>query len=296
MPNNTCEQNVNIQIFNCYQRSSMKYGRNKAQKTAILLVAFGTSYPEAQKAYDLMHKKTEEQFPGIHICWAYTSAFIRKKLARQGTICDSLPMALSRLIEEDFTHVAVQPLHTIPGHEFDDITRIVSAFRHIPKGLKQIALSYPLLLTEKDMEIVGNALLKIIPAKRKPDQAVIFVGHGSNHPANNFYPALAYWLQQKDPLLFMSTVEHWPDLELTRKQLKNQNPSKIFLLPFLAVAGDHARNDIAGYDQDSWKNVLENDGYVCQAVLKGIAEYEVFLEIWLDHLSSAMQALRPGKT
>ena len=102
---------------------------------------------------------------------------------------------------------------------------------------------------------------------------------------------MAYWLQQKDPLIFMSTVEYWPDLELTRKQLKNQQPEKVYLLPFLTVAGNHARNDMAGDDENSWKSVLEEDGYACQPVLKGIAEYDIFIDIWMKHLQTAIETL-----
>jgi sirohydrochlorin cobaltochelatase len=257
-------------------------------KKGILLVAFGTSVPEAQVSFDNIGKKTAEAFPGVPVRWAYTSSIIRKKMAAQGRILDSVEMALARMMDEGFTHVAVQSLHTMRGEEYDDVERTVSAFAHMPGGFSEIIIGGPLLSNQDDMEKVCTALLENIPAERKKKDAVIFMGHGSPHPYNVVYAAMAYSLQRKDPDVFVATVEGSPTIEEILPVLRERKIGKAYLVPFMAVAGDHARNDMAGDEDDSWKSILKKNGITGVPVLKGTAEYDNMAAIWITHLKDVM--------
>ncbi len=264
------------------------HGREREMKKGILLVAFGSSVPEAQVSFENIDKRVKKEFPDIPVFWAYTSSIIRNKLAKQGKVLDSMAMALAKMTDQGFTHVAAQSLHTIRGEEFDDLVNTVNAFEGMPDGIEKIVIGPPLLSDEKDMERVTKAIIENIPAHRKKGDAVVLMGHGTPHPSNVFYAALMYHLQQNDPNIFVGTVEGSPVIEDIIPRLKEKKLKKVFLIPFMSVAGDHARNDLAGDEPDSWKSILEKQGFKTEAILKGTAEYDNMLDIWMDHLKEAM--------
>jgi sirohydrochlorin cobaltochelatase len=261
---------------------------NKAPKKAgILLVAFGSSYPSAQVSFDNIDRKVKKTYPHISVRWAYTSTKIRKKLARQGKYLDSPEVALAKMQDEGFTHVAVQSLHTIAGSEYHDLRRTVGAFKVIG-GFQRIFLGNPLLATQEDMQRTVNAILKTIPRERKKSEAVVLMGHGTHHPSNAFYAALMFQLQLKDPNIFVGTVEGYPEVDLIKELLLKKGIKKAYLMPFMSVAGDHAKNDMAGDGDDSWKSILTKAGIQCFAILKGTAEYDDFVNIWVDHIGGPL--------
>ncbi len=259
------------------------HGHKAPKKVGILLVAFGSSEPSAQVSFKNLDKKTRAAFPGIPVRWAYTSHIIRKKLAKQGKHLDSPEVALAKLMDDGFTHVAVQSLHTIGGQEYHDLRRTVSAFKMMG-GFHRIVLGYPLLATQEDMQRVVDAILKNIPKGRQKGEALVLMGHGTHHPSNAFYAALMFQLQLRDPHIFVGTVEGYPEIEDIKKMLLKQEIKKGYLMPFMSVAGDHAKNDMAGDEEDSWKSVLTKAGIECVPILKGTAEYDSFIDIWVSHI------------
>jgi len=267
------------------------HGKSCDRRDGILLVAFGSSLPAAQVAFDNIDRQVKAAFKDVPVRWAYTSHMIRKKLAKQGEQLDSVAMALAKMMDEGFTHVAVQSLHTIRGEEYDNLVGTVRAFRHMPEGIRRITVGAPLLSSQADLELVTAAALANIPAARKQEDAVVLMGHGSHHPANAFYAALMFNLQQQDPRVYVGTVEGAPELDEIQAMLAQKKSRKIYLMPFMSVAGDHARNDMAGPEEDSWKSVLSQAGYKCEAILKGTAEYDNFVAIWIAHLEDAYQRL-----
>ena len=263
------------------------HGHKKEKKVGILLVAFGSSEASAQVSFENIAKKTKTAYPDIPVRWAYTSTIIRKKLAKQGRQLDSPEVALAKMQDEDFTHVAVQSLHTIGGDEYHDLRRTVGAFK-IMGGFQRIILGYPLLATQKDMERAVDAVLENIPSERKSDEAVVLMGHGTHHPSNAFYAALMFQLQLKDPNVFVGTVEGYPEVDLIEELLLKNKIKKAYLMPFMSVAGDHAKNDMAGDEEDSWKSILTKAGIECVPVLKGTAEFDNFVDIWVDHIGGPL--------
>ena len=279
-------------LFNGFSEASSE--KPRPVKTGILLVAFGTSVPEAQKAYDNIERMVRAAFPETPVRWAYTSSMIRAKLARQGKPLDSMETALARMMDERFTHVAVQSLHVIAGWEFHEMQRNAGAFGAMAGGFDRITVGGPLLASAEDFAKVTQALLNHLPPGRKPKEAVVFMGHGTSHPSNAGYAALMYHLQRRDPGVFMGTVEESPTIEEIRDTLVSRKVSRAYLMPFMAVAGDHARNDLAGEEEGSWKNVLARAGIKCTPVLTGAAEYDDIGMIWVEHLKAAGARLEPG--
>lgn len=263
------------------------HGESKAKKKGILLVAFGSSEASAQISFENIDKKVKATYPDIPVRWAYTSHIIRKKLAAQGKELDSTEMALAKMVDEGFTHVAVQSLHTIGGAEYHDLRKVVSSFQMMG-GFDSILLGYPLVSTQDDIERTVDAILATIPKERKQEEAVVLMGHGTHHPANAFYGALMFQLQLKDPNIYLGTVEGYPDLDTILSLLDENKVKKAYLMPFMSVAGDHAKNDMAGIEDDSWKSIMTKAGIECTSVMKGTAEYSQFVDIWVDHLGEPL--------
>jgi len=263
------------------------HGEQKDKKVGILLVAFGSSEESAQVSFDNIDKKVKATYPDIPVRWAYTSHIIRKKLAQQGKQLDSPKVALAKMADEDFTHVAVQSLHTIGGAEYHDLRKVVGSFKMMG-AFESIILGYPMLATQEDMNRAVEGILATIPKERKKDEAVVLMGHGTHHPSNAFYAALNFQLQLKDPNVFAGTVEGYPDLSTVQVLLEKNKIKKLYLMPFMSVAGDHAKNDMAGEEEDSWKSILTKAGYEVVTVLKGTAEYDQFIDIWVDHLGGPL--------
>ncbi|SIO13888.1 sirohydrochlorin cobaltochelatase [Halodesulfovibrio marinisediminis] len=268
------------------------HGHVETPKKGILLVAFGTSVPEARVALDNIGEEVAKAFPNTEIRWAYSAAMIRNKIKKtENMIVPSPATALAQMGDEGFTHVAVQSLHTIPGQEFSDITKTALAFDGMPKSISHVTVGTPLLNSPADVEAVAKVLPTTIPAERKKDEAVIFMGHGTHDPGNIYYPGLATYLQEQDSNIFVGTVEGYPTLDNIIPSLKAKGIKKVWLMPFMSVAGDHARNDMAGDEDDSWKSILKKEGFKVQTVIKGTGEFDAVVALWVAHLKEAFTAL-----
>lgn len=289
----------------------VRVGEGKAGKVkkGILLAAFGSSYPEARPAFENIEQMTKAAHPDIPVRWAYTSGMVRRALAEKGEHYDSVPMALSRMAEDGFTHVAVQSLHTIAGVEFHRLRSVVDAFDGMDGVFTRVRLGSPLLGGPDEMKRIRDLLIDNAPEVRKPDEAVIWVGHGTYHPSNAFYQALAYKLRQKDDNVYVATLGCLggsPAFEDVKKEIAGKGIQKAYIAPFMSIVGAHTLKDVAGirkagnsHDHDhhhhhgeSWTERLANAGVETQMVFKGTGEYDEIVQIWLDRLEEAMEALR----
>ena len=258
----------------------------------ILLVAFGTTVPAAQTAFADIDAQAQQLFPEVTIRWAYTSRTIRKVLAQRGQPVDSPELALARMLDEGITHVAVQSLQLIPGIEFHELYHNAILFGQMSGGFRRIEVAPPLLASDANMERVVDALLQRIPVERRAADAVIWMGHGTAHPADTAYAAMNYFFQQRDANVHVGTVSGYLKLSKILPVLRKTAARKVYLLPLMAVAGDHARKDMAGTAPDSWVSVLSREGYTCVPVLQGLGEYPEIVAVWLDGLREAFAGLQ----
>jgi sirohydrochlorin cobaltochelatase len=270
------------------------HGEKAPQKTAILLVAFGTSVPEARKAFDEIEARVKKAFPNAEVRWAFTSKIIRRKQAKQGEKLDSPALALAKLQDEGYGKIVVASFHSLPGEEFHDLHRDVQAFRQMTDAEhRKIVLSRPLLSSRQNMVSAAKAVLAQVPSSRKPADAVVLMGHGSeHHPGDAVYAALAYFCEDIDPNMYIGTVEGQIRLEDILPKLKAKKTRTVYLMPLMAVAGDHARNDMCGDDAESWKSILEKAGFQVKCVLKGTAEIPEVVDVWLGNIRRAYARLK----
>jgi len=262
-------------------------------KKGILLVAFGTLIPEALKSLSNAEAKISKIFPDMPIFWAYTSRLVRQKLTENAIFIDSPEIALAKLMDNKFTHVVIQSFHVINGKEFHDIYKDALCFKNLINGFEQIAVSPPLLTSDSDFEKVSNGILKNIPKERKKEDAVILMGHGTSHPSNASYVAMLYFLQRKDPNIFIGTVSNYSsvlNIHDIKANLISKNIKKAYLMPFMSIAGNHVKKDMIGDKPDSWENILKNSGISCSPIIKGLLDYEEIINIWIEHLEVSMRS------
>ena len=259
-------------------------------KKAILAVSFGTTYPDTlEKTIAATERAIGEAFAGWEVRRAFTSGKIIEKLrARDGVQIDNVTAALQRLLREGYTHVAVQPTHVMHGEEYEKMLSQLEPFRTQLK----LSVGMPLLHAECDYTAAADALLDWIGCP-KQDEALIFMGHGTAHFANASYSQMEHVLQSSCERVFVATVEGYPTLDSVLAKLKKRPLiRRVTLAPFMLVAGDHAKNDMAG-GEDSWKDTLTAGGYEVRCVLKGIGECEAIRNLFVQHCREAVNALLP---
>jgi sirohydrochlorin cobaltochelatase len=267
-----------------------EHGKSAAAKRGILLVAFGTSVPEAAASIDDLKRQAEAAFPGVPVRMAYSSKIIRDKTAGEGVVKRAPAQALADMAAEGFTEVAVQSLHAIPGKEFHDIIATAKAMEGLPKGIRKITVGLPLLSSPKDIKAAAEAIVSTLPKPRE-GEAVVLMGHGTEHPANAAYAALQLALWRLDPSVFIATVEGTPGIGEIIPDLKRQGVRTVHLLPLMSVAGDHARNDMAGPGEDSWASKLKAAGFTPKAQLTGLGSSPAVARLWIEHLKDAVKGL-----
>ena len=228
----------------------------------------------------------------MEVRWAYTSKIIRHKLAKQGTQIDSPEMALARLMDDGYTKVAVQSLHMIPGAEFHEVNANARLFAQMAGGFDNLQVSMPLLISDETMEEALKIVEEqMVPKERKADEAVVLMGHGTHHPSDAIYSAVMYKAQRMDPNFYVGTVEGHPTFEEVRDALVAKKIKKAYLIPFMTVAGDHAMNDMAGDEPDSWKSQLDVVGIKSVPVIQGLGEVDAIDAMWIENLKIAMAHL-----
>ncbi len=254
---------------------------------AILLVRFGSGDKEAEKAFTDIGRLVREKFPSYEIRWAYTSEMIMKRLAEKGEIFDSPKEAIRKLKESGARKVVVQPLHIIPGMEFHEIVETVSRFK---SDFGMITVSRPLLNSMDDVKRSVSIMLSKVPACRKKEDAVLFMGHGSlRHPSDMIYVAVAYAVEKSDGNAFLASLKGNPTFDEVLARLREKKIKRVYLMPFMSVAGDHVRKNMAGPEPDSWKSILAKNGIDSIPVMKGMSEYDEIADIWLDHLEQTIK-------
>ena len=198
-----------------------------------------------------------------------------RRLAKRGVRKLNPVEALAQLKSEGFTHVIVQSTNIIDGIEMESLRKDIDQMRPL---FKEIRLGMPLLYTPEDYKQVIGCLA----GKSKEKTFTILVGHGTYTPATAQYAMLDYMLQAEGHTDFaVGTVEGYPTFDNAVVRLQGQKKIKqVQLLPFMFVAGDHAKNDIAG----DMKEALEKKGYKVTPLLEGLGEQPAIQQIYIDHI------------
>lgn len=260
-------------------------------KDAILLVAFGTSVQSGLPAYTALEADMRKAAPGVPLEWAYTSEIIRKKIAKQGRPVLDVPAAMEKLWRDGARSLRVQSLHVAAGEEFSELERLVTLeiARH-PDRFTHVYIGRPLLESAADMDAVTTALLgslqdrKVSQEARKDGDAVLFMAHGQSHGrADLIWTAAQTDLRRKDARSYLATVEGAQNLEQAMKAMREANITRVWLQPFMVVAGDHANNDLVSNEDDSWASQLRKAGFEPLPHLLGMGEVPGIRAVFVRH-------------
>ncbi len=269
-------------------------------KKALLVVSFGTSFKETrEKTICALEQDLRKEFPDRDFYRAWTSRIIIKKIAKtEGLIVDNLEEAMLHMKADGVTDVLVQPTHMTDGYENDRMKKVLLDFKD---SFDVIRVGKPMLVCEDDIDYMSEAVLTEFPEVKEGKAALVLMGHGTplkcdgkeydpeNNP-NKVYPAQTSSFRKLGyDKVFVGTVEATPTLDDTIRDLKTAFPApgKVYISPYLIVAGDHANNDMAGDEPDSWKNVIAAEGYEVVPVVKGLGEYPGIRARFVEHAREA---------
>ena len=257
-------------------------------KKAILAVSFGTSHNDTRKVtIDAIERDMQEAFPDYMLYRAWTSKMIIKKLKNRDNVhVFTVLEAMEQMKKDGITDVLIQPTHVINGIENDLMKEDALAYRD---DFHSITFGDPLLTSAEDNLAVIQAIADEF-SDLAQDQVLVLMGHGTTHYANSIYAALDYTFKDKGyKNIFLGTVEAYPSMESLMRMVKEYNPSKVVLAPFMIVAGDHAKNDMAGDDPDSWYSQFKAAGFEVEPVIKGLGEYTGVRSLLVEHLRVAAE-------
>ncbi|MFR3729108.1 sirohydrochlorin cobaltochelatase [Lacrimispora sp.] len=266
-------------------------GKSKSvlKSKAILVVSFGTSYRESlERNIGAVERSIAASYPDYEIRRAFTSQMIIDKIRqRDGDQIDNMDEAMRRLINDGFDTLIIQPTHVMSGSEYD---KMMAAAASYEKSFISIQYGEPLLNQEADYDKLIRILAEETSAFNKENTALVFMGHGTEHDANVVYDKLNSQLKKSGYAnYYIGTVEATPTLEDVLDEVKKGDYQKAVLFPLMIVAGDHANNDMAGDEEESWKTAFISEGYQVECVLKGMGEYKGVQQMFLEHINDAMK-------
>ena len=254
------------------------------KKQAILVVSFGTSHTATrEKTIGALEKTLAESFPDRTFYRAWTSKVIIKKLRASGEKILTVEEALQKAYEDGVKDLLVQPTHIIPGQEYQLLREMLKVNE---SKFDTIRLGKPLLSSDHDYRETAELMAKLYP--KEEGTLTILMGHGTERGDNTPYLEVRRYLKELQPSVLMGLVEANPDINDILEELKEQTAAKkLRLAPFLIVAGDHAVRDMAGEEEDSWKNILGRAGYQVECVLKGLGEYPEVRQLYVERAKEA---------
>ena len=276
----------------------------------LLAVSFGTSYNDS-RVEDIkgLEDALQEAYPDWSVRRAFTSQIIINHIqARDGECIDNMDQALERAVKNNVKNLIVQPTHLMHGAEYDELVKAVERYQD---KFESVKVSEPLLgevgsdasAINSDKEAVAKAVTAqavetagydSLDAAKEDGTAFVFMGHGTSHTAKVSYSQMQTQMQVLGyDNVFIGTVEGEPEetsCEAIIEAVKNAGYKKVILRPLMVVAGDHANNDMAGEDEDSWKSLFENSGFFEQVDVQiaGLGGIEAIQQIYVDHTAAVI--------
>ena len=261
-----------------------------AEKKAILVVSFGTSYDNREKSIGGIERAISS-IDGYEVRRAFTSQIIIDKLKKRDNLSiDNVTEALERAIADGITTLVVQPTHLMDGYEYTDLKEELDKY----KGkFDKVAIGAPLLTSDQDFEAVAKALVAKMRQYDDEQTAICFMGHGTEADSNAVYARMQEVLTSLgEKNYFVGTVEATPSREDVMKAVAGNGAyHRVVLRPLMVVAGDHATNDMAGDEEDSWKSQFKAANYEVECVLEGLGEMEDIQQIYVQHVKDAIASL-----
>ena len=278
----------------------------------ILVVSFGTSFNDS-RAEDIggVKKALQAAYPDWSVRRAFTAQIIINHVqARDDEKIDNMDQALERAVDNGVKNLVVQPTHLMHGAEYDELTEAVENYKD---KFESVKIAEPLLgevgadetAINEDKAAVAEAItaeavktagFDSLDAAKEEGTAFVFMGHGTSHTAKISYSQMQTQMEQLGyENVFIGTVEGEPEdtaCEAVIEKLKNAGYKKVILRPLMVVAGDHANNDMAGDDDDSWKSQFEASGVFdsIDTQIAGLGEIDAIQQLYVAHTQAAIDA------
>lgn len=266
--------------------------QNKTGERELLVVSFGTSYKNTrERTIEAIERDMESAMPEYILHRAFTSQIIINRVKqKENLVIDNVRDALKHAVENGVKTLIIQPTHMMKGFEYQDLAEEASEYRAL---FEYMAVGEPLLTSEEDFETVIRAITEDTKEYDDGETAVCFMGHGTEAEANQVYKKLQSILLQKGfTNYYIGTVEAEPSIEDVLREVKKGSYKKVVLQPLMIVAGDHANNDMAGDDDDSWKSQFEASkafGSI-DTQIAGLGEIDAIQQIYVAHTQAAIDA------
>ena len=277
----------------------------------LLVVSFGTSYNDSRVA-DIkgIEDALQEAYPDWSVRRAFTAQIIINHIqARDGEKIDNMDQALERAVANGVKNLVVQPTHLMHGAEYDEMCEAIAAYED---KFESVSIAEPLLgevgadaaAVNADKETVAAAITaeavkdggyETLEAAKEDGTAFVLMGHGTAHIAKVTYSQMQTQMQNLGyENVFIGTVEGEPEetsCESVIEAVKAAGYTKVVLRPLMVVAGDHANNDMAGSEEDSWKSMFEAAGFEVACQIYGLGEIADVQAIYVAHTQAAIDAL-----
>ena len=277
----------------------------------LLVVSFGTSFNDSRTA-DI--KGIEDALAAAYPDWSVRRAFTAQIIinhiqARDGEKIDNMTQALDRAVANGVKNLVVQPTHLMRGAEYDEMCEAIEQYRD---KFENVAIAEPMLgdvgsdatVINADKEAVAKAItaeavadagFESLEDVKNAGTAFVFMGHGTAHVAKVSYSQMTTQMQALGyDNVFIGTVEGEPEetsAEAVIEAIKAAGYTTVILRPLMVVAGDHANNDMAGSDDDSWKTLFEAAGFTVECQISGLGEIKAIQELYIAHTAAAIEEL-----
>ena len=277
----------------------------------LLVVSFGTSFNDSRVA-DIkgIEDALQEANPDWSVRRAFTAQIIINHIqARDGEKIDNMTQALDRAVANGVKNLVVQPTHLMHGAEYDEMCEALEQYKD---KFESVAIAEPMLgevgsdatVINADKEAVAKAItaaavadsgFESVDAAKEAGTAFVFMGHGTAHVAKVTYSQMQAQMQQLGyENVFIGTVEGEPEetsCEAVIEAVKAAGYTNVILRPLMVVAGDHANNDMAGSEDDSWKTMFEAAGFTVDCQIAGLGEIADVQALYVAHTKAAIDAL-----
>ena len=292
-------------------------GKTDQGKVAIVLASFGTTVPSAVESITNIQEQVKKAFPGVPVKLTFTSNIIRsvwkerqgeakkwlgKGIPEEVLYIKNIIATVGDLKEEGYRNIIVQPTHIFFMEQAQDLSSYVKAFSSI-KTIKEkwmpfdkVVMGRPALGGpgdkydyHEDMEKALKTLAPDVALAKKNNAMLVYMGHGNEHWSTGIYMEAAKKMRElyPDVVTYIGSVEGFPGIEDVARYLTHFKSGKIVLRPFMIVAGDHATNDMASDEEDSWKSILTKQGFEVIPVLEGLGSNDKFAKIFVEHIKDA---------
>ncbi len=278
----------------------------------LLVVSFGTSFNDS-RANDIggIEKALQSAYPEWSVRRAFTAQIIINHIqARDDEKIDNMEQALDRAVANGVKNLVVQPTHLMHGAEYDELTEAVEKYKD---KFDSVKIAEPLLgevgadasAINADKKAVAEAItaeavktagFDSLDAAKEDGTAFVFMGHGTSHTAKVSYSQMQTQMEQLGyENVFIGTVEGEPEetsCEEVIEKIKTAGYKKVILRPLMVVAGDHANNDMAGDDEDSWKSMFEASEAFdsIDTQIAGLGEIDAIQQLYVAHTKAAIEA------